>query len=95
MVVGPGETESVNSDIPSDVSGAVFSHVWSGSDIEMRLSTPSGKVINRNTTDTSIKHKAGSVFEYYAIQNPEAGRWKIDRRKHSASGCQSNWIQVK
>jgi len=76
--VMPGGTETVNSDIPSDIPGAVFSHVWPGSDIVMSLTTPSGTVIKRGTADPNIKHKVGPTFEYYTIKNPEAGRWKID-----------------
>jgi len=77
VVVMPGETESINCDISTDVSGAVFSSVWSGSDIVMSLTTPAGKVINRNTSDQNIQHKAGPSYEYYMVKNPSSGSWEI------------------
>jgi murein DD-endopeptidase MepM/ murein hydrolase activator NlpD len=56
---------------------ATFSNAWSGSDIVMTLTSPSGRRIGRTTTAADVVHDKGAAFEVYSIVSPEAGMWRV------------------
>jgi Ca2+-binding RTX toxin-like protein len=56
---------------------AVFMTSWPGSDIVMTLTSPSGRVIDRNTTESDVLHGLSPTSEMYTILNPEAGTWEV------------------
>ena len=56
---------------------ATFSNSWSGSDIVMTLTSPSGRKINRGTKAADVVHDKGAAFEIYSITKPEKGTWKV------------------
>lgn len=56
---------------------ATFSTGWPGSDVIMTLTSPSGRVIDRNTVAPDVLHENGSIYEVYTITNPEAGNWNV------------------
>lgn len=76
LQIGPGQTASIPATVPAGQSQATFSTSWSGSDVVMTLTTPSGRVIDRNTVASDIRHKLGSAFEIYSVTDPEAGNWQ-------------------
>jgi Dockerin type I domain len=43
----------------------------------MSLTSPSGEVITRSTTDPLVNHSLGSTYEVYSISLPEAGSWTV------------------
>ncbi len=57
---------------------ATFSTGWPGSDVVMTLTSPSGRVIDRNTVAPDVIHENGSTYEVYTIANPEAGIWQVN-----------------
>ncbi|MBA7609333.1 hypothetical protein ES703_16524 [subsurface metagenome] len=50
---------------------------WDGSDVVMTLISPSGMIIDRDTTDPDVSHLKGPTYEFYGINNPELGYWTI------------------
>lgn len=56
---------------------AIFSQYWPGSDVELTLESPSGRVIGRDTDAEDIEHELGPTFETYVVREPEEGEWKM------------------
>jgi len=56
---------------------AVFSEYWPGSDVELTLESPSGRVIGRDSEAEDVQHELGPTFETYVVEDPEAGEWKM------------------
>lgn len=77
-VVSPGGVLSLIKTVLSKLAQATFSISWPGSDVVMTLTSPSGRVIDRNTVALDVVHDRGSTFEVYTILNPEAGDWKVN-----------------
>ncbi len=73
-----GQNYSTTVNVTSQQSTALFSTQWPGSDIVMSLVSPSGEVINRNTTDAKVQHTLGSTFEIYEVSLPEPGKWTVN-----------------
>jgi len=70
-------------DLAFDVGQALsigFNTLWPGSDVEMSLVSPSGKVYSRQTLASGLFHRNGPTFETYVLQNPEPGRWHVRLR---------------
>jgi secreted trypsin-like serine protease len=54
-----------------------FTNVWLGSDIRMTVTSPTGRVIDRATTDPDVVVAAGPTFETLTITDPEPGDWTV------------------
>jgi CSLREA domain-containing protein len=76
VVIIPGERAFFGRSIPHFMSSARFHSSWTGSDVVMTLTTPSGRVID--TTDPDVEHENGPTFETYIITDPESGDWTIE-----------------
>jgi murein DD-endopeptidase MepM/ murein hydrolase activator NlpD len=50
---------------------------WGGSDVEMSLTSPSGRIIDRNTIAEDVIHDVSGTHEVFTIINPEPGEWKV------------------
>lgn len=74
----PSSTTRFATSVPSGQAQATFSTSWTGSDVVMTLTTPSGRVIDRDTVAPDVVHDKGPTFEVYTITNPEAGDWQVD-----------------
>ena len=61
--VRPGQT--LNYQFPVDGSGFDASTQWPGSDVVLSLTSPSGRVINRDTVASDVTHEVGPTFESY------------------------------
>jgi hypothetical protein len=75
--IQPGETLEFPWDVPGGLLGWLFSSIWPGSDVEMTLISPSGKVYTRETVEEGLYHRNGPTQEIYHLTNPEAGRWTV------------------
>ncbi|HEU5063757.1 MAG TPA: PKD domain-containing protein [Solirubrobacterales bacterium] len=62
------------------VAKAVFSHWWPGSDVELQLRSPAGRVIGRDTVADDVEHSLTGTFESYTIEDPEPGEWELTFR---------------
>ena len=50
---------------------------WPGSDLDLRITTPSGRVLDPNS-DIVAEFYEGPVEDYYVINSEEEGIWQID-----------------
>jgi hypothetical protein len=75
--IGPLEIVRFFANVPSDQENASWAISWSGSDVELSLQTPSGRVINRETIAEDVTHDKGEAFEIYSVSNPEPGEWEV------------------
>jgi PKD repeat protein len=62
------------------VAKAAFSHWWPGSDVELELRSPAGRVVGRDTVADDVEHSLTGTFESYAIDHPEPGEWELTFR---------------
>jgi PKD repeat protein len=48
---------------------------WSAGDVVLSLSSPSGRVIDRDTVADDVTHEVGPTYESYHVSSPEQGVW--------------------
>lgn len=75
--VDPFVTTIYLASVPPGQGQATFSTSWTGSDVVMTLTSPTGRVIDRNTVAPDVTHDLGPTFEVYTIVNPELGDWEV------------------
>jgi PKD repeat protein len=63
--------------LPDRLAQIVFSTTWPGSDVEMSLESPSGRVITRATDAWDVEHSVTGTSESYVVKVPEPGEWKV------------------
>ena len=80
-----GVTETVYATVPSGsipmtggLDQAQYTVTWDGSDVVTTLHSPSGRIINRNTSEVDVIHDNGPTYEFYTIFDPEPGEWTIE-----------------
>jgi len=56
---------------------ASFTTAWPGSDVEMTLTDPNGRVYSRTTTSADVFHTHGPTTELFRIAHPVAGTWTV------------------
>jgi PKD repeat protein len=71
--VRPGQT--LNYQFPVDGAGFDASTQWPGSDVVLSLTSPSGRVIDRDTVAADVTHEVGPTFESYHVTSAEPGTW--------------------
>lgn len=76
--IGPLEITRFFVEVAPGQLQVTFSINWIGSDIEMTLISPSGRIIDRDTTSSDVSHDIGDTFEVYTITRPEAGEWEAE-----------------
>jgi PKD repeat protein len=62
-----------------------FTSSWPEGDIAMSLVSPSGRVIDRDTTAPGVIHDLHSTLEVYSVKNPKPGIWKVRLRGKDVS----------
>jgi len=77
FTIHPGETIQFPWDVPGGLLGWLFSIAWPGSDVELTLVSPSGKVYTRETVEEGLHHRNGPTQELYRFADPEPGRWTV------------------
>lgn len=48
---------------------------WPDGDVVLSLTSPSGRVIDRDTLAADVQHEVGPTYESYHVQSPEQGAW--------------------
>ncbi len=74
-IIQQGQTIQYQAVAPNNAVRAVFSTTWPGSDIKMTLISPSGRVIDRDTTSADVISDVTNTSEVITVINPEAGSW--------------------
>ena len=72
-----GQTVTSDVEIAYGVGEVTFNTSWPGSDVVMTLTSPSGRVIDRNTVAVDVFHDVGPTWEVYTIIAPEPGSWEV------------------
>ena len=91
--IQPGGTISQLESIARDQLSALFIATWdlisgpggitgfqsgsNASDIRMSLTSPSGRLIDRDTVATDVEHELTATSERFTITDPEPGDWTI------------------
>lgn len=78
FIIMPGETILFTAQVPASQSYITFATGWPGSDVVMTLTSPSGRVIGRDTSDVDVVHDVGPIYENYTIAAPESGEWQVN-----------------
>ena len=73
----PGGTQTQTLDVASGTPGLTASTSWPGSDVVTSLVSPSGRVINRDTSAADVFHRVAPTRELYYVRDPEPGTWTI------------------
>jgi hypothetical protein len=73
----PGGTVHFYAMVPENQVQAKAHNTWVGSDVVMTLTSPSGRIIDRNTLAEDILHSLGTNWETYTIFDPEPGNWLV------------------
>lgn len=73
----PGDTVTQTYDVDGG-PGVTFATEWPGSDVEMTLISPSGRVIDRSTAASDVYHRLSGTQELYVVSDPEPGEWTIE-----------------
>lgn len=76
-MMGQAQTSSTPANVASGASAAAFSLAWQGSDFDLQLTSPSGRVISETTaaSDVTVTHSAAAVT--IRVSQPEAGTWQV------------------
>ncbi len=78
VTIRPGQTIRRLMSVPAGSPVIGVNTAWPGSDVVTTLTSPSGRVINRQTTDADVLHEATATWENYTVTEPEPGQWQID-----------------
>lgn len=56
----------------------VFSVSWPGSDVDLELTAPSGRVIRVDSDEFDVTAEESPTFDTITVANPEPGQWAVD-----------------
>jgi hypothetical protein len=75
-----GQTRALNATIGADQNTANFASGWQGSEVDMTLKAPDGRLITPAVAanDPDIYHSKGATHELYRINYPQAGQWSVE-----------------
>ena len=78
-VIAPSQTITHTAPVDGSVTNATFAVTWPGSDLNLELIDPNGRIINPDTAlvDPNIEFSTGSTYEYYTVNSPVAGNWTL------------------
>ena len=65
-------------DVTERLRQITFTNSWIGSDIEMRLTGPSGRQILRGNEDSDVTSDRGASYETVSVLWPEPGEWTVE-----------------
>ncbi|NDW21194.1 VWA domain-containing protein [Alteromonas hispanica] len=76
-LISQGQIQNYTVSLESGLKSVYFSNSWGGSDIDLSVTSPSGR---RYTIDDAAKGKFGieeKTYDMIRIENPESGLWQI------------------
>ena len=74
----PGQTASADATVSAGADDATFALDWLGSDVDLTLRAPSGRVITESTIAADVTVAHGADFVTITVTNPEAGEWRLE-----------------
>ncbi|MCA1706385.1 MAG: VWA domain-containing protein, partial [Actinobacteria bacterium] len=75
--ITPGQRKQQTIHVAPNLLQAVFSVSWPGSDVDLELVSPSGRVIRTSTDASDVTSEEGGTFETITVADPEPGDWKV------------------
>ncbi len=77
--INQGQTITHNAPVDGSVTNATFAVTWPGSDLDLELIDPNGRIINPDTAlvDPDIEFSTGNTYEFYTVNSPVAGDWTL------------------
>jgi len=76
LTIHPGEVLEEYFNVPEGTESLWVDRIIPGSDVEMSLVQPDGRVIDRNSQDSDVYHALGATYEIYRVSNPMPGQWR-------------------
>ena len=73
----PGQQVSVPSAVPPNQFSTLFYIGWQGSDVDLTLISPSGRIFDPGNLGPGIQHAKGPTYELYRVDYPESGNWSM------------------
>ncbi len=75
--ISQGGTQTHNVTLDALTALATFLMTFQGSDVDLELVTPSGRLIDPQVaaSDPNIEYSEGSTSDFYTVSAPEAGQW--------------------
>ncbi len=77
VVLKEGETYTQEFEITSSEIKYEVAITWPGSEFSLTLIDPEGKIIDSKTKIFNLVHSKTDTSEYYIIDNPIPGKWKL------------------
>ncbi len=77
-ILAQGESKQLAAPLPPGQNSATFLAVWPGSQVDLSLISPSGRVIDANTVSDDVYHSKQSTYETFTVQQPEVGPWRVN-----------------
>lgn len=77
-LLAQGESQQLAAPLPPGQDSATFLAVWPGSQVDLSLISPSGRVIDASTPADDVYHSKQPTYETFTIQNPEVGAWRVN-----------------
>jgi hypothetical protein len=75
LVVGPGATSVYRFTAAGGLELLSVIIEWPGSDVELSLTSPSGRTYTRSAPGAGVYHAHGPTWEHFEIPDPEPGEW--------------------
>jgi len=65
--------------VDSTIGSMTFSLFWPGSDLDLTLVQPDGRIIDPSVAkaNPNISFTSGGTYKFYKVYNPQAGEWTI------------------
>lgn len=92
-VVPSGETVEESALLDSTIGSVSFSLFWPGSDLDLTLVQPDGRIIDPSVaeTDPHISFTSGDTYEFYKVYAPQFGEWTMRVFGKSTSAAEEEY----
>jgi hypothetical protein len=78
QTIGPGQVIDKTVSVDRNLLQATFSLTWPGSNVDLKLISPSGRAITTDTDEYDVTVSAGPTFRTITVANPEPGDWRVE-----------------
>jgi alpha-tubulin suppressor-like RCC1 family protein len=76
--LGQGDAANASATVTPGATVATFAIEWSGSDFDLTLTAPSGRVIDEDSTDPDVTVTQTPTSVSVGVSAPESGTWRLD-----------------
>jgi len=77
LLVQQGEQHFLSANVMPNQFAAQFYIGWQGSEMELTLTGPGGRVIDPTHLGPDVAHAKGATYELYTLNFPERGMWNM------------------